>query len=97
MHSASENNADVRFRQYAENVGIPVFRAFGLFRILAPARPLGVGQLVAAVHEELVRPQVMTAVEDLTAREASGVLEVTGSPSGAIYLDGGRSAFARDQ
>jgi len=37
----------------------------------------------------------MVAVEDLVAREASGVLEVTGSPSGAIYLDGGRIAFAR--
>jgi hypothetical protein len=37
----------------------------------------------------------MTAVEDLTAREASGVLEVTGNPSGALYLDGGRIAFAR--
>ena len=37
----------------------------------------------------------MTAVEDLTAREASGVLEVTGNPSGAFYLDGGRIAFAR--
>jgi hypothetical protein len=50
---------------------------------------------VAAAHEELVRPQVMTAVEDLMAREASGVLEVTGNPSGAFYLDGGRIAFAR--
>ena len=37
----------------------------------------------------------MTAVEDLVAQEASGVLEVTGSPSGAFYLDGGRIAFAR--
>lgn len=45
--------------------------------------------------EELGRPQVMTALEDLVTREASGVLEVTGSPSGAIYLDGGRIAFAR--
>jgi hypothetical protein len=51
--------------------------------------------LVAAVHEELVRPQVMTAIEDLVAREASGTLEVTGDPSGAFYLDGGRIAFAR--
>jgi hypothetical protein len=51
--------------------------------------------LVAAVHEELVRPQVMTAIEDLVAREASGILEVTGDPSGAFYLDGGRIAFAR--
>lgn len=37
----------------------------------------------------------MTALEDLAAREASGVLEVTGRPSGAVYLDGGRIAFAR--
>ena len=37
----------------------------------------------------------MTALKDLVAREASGVLDVTGSPSGAIYLDGGRIAFAR--
>jgi hypothetical protein len=51
--------------------------------------------LVSAAHEDLVRPQVMTAVEDLMARKASGVLEVTGSPSGAFYLDGGRIAFAR--
>jgi len=51
--------------------------------------------LVVATHEELGRPQVMTALEDLVTREASGVLEVTGSPSGAVYLDGGRIAFAR--
>jgi hypothetical protein len=56
---------------------------------------MGVAQLVAVMHEELIRPQVMTAVEDLMAREASGVLEVTGNPSGAFYLDGGRIAFAR--
>jgi hypothetical protein len=37
----------------------------------------------------------MTALEDLAVREASGVLEVTGHPSGAVYLDGGRIAFAR--
>jgi hypothetical protein len=37
----------------------------------------------------------MTAVDDLVARGASGVLEVTGDPAGAIYLDGGRIAFAR--
>jgi hypothetical protein len=36
----------------------------------------------------------MTAVEDLVTREATGILEVTGSPSGAVYLDGGRIAFA---
>lgn len=51
--------------------------------------------MVAAMHEELVRPQVMTAIEDLMAREASGVLEVTGDPSGAFYLDGGRIVFAK--
>jgi hypothetical protein len=51
--------------------------------------------LVVATQEELGRPQVMTALEDLETREASGVLEVTGSPSGAVYLDGGRIAFAR--
>lgn len=51
--------------------------------------------MVAAVHEELVRPEVMTAIEDLMAREASGVLEITGDPSGAFYLDGGRIVFAR--
>jgi hypothetical protein len=51
--------------------------------------------VVAAVHEELVRPHVMVAIEDLVAQEASGVLEVTGDPSGAFYLDGGRIAFAR--
>ena len=50
---------------------------------------------MVAAHEELVRPRVMTAVDDLVARGASGVLEVTGYPSGAIYLDGGRIAFAR--
>ena len=37
----------------------------------------------------------MTAIEDLVTRKASGVLEVTGSPSGTIYLDGGRITFAR--
>jgi len=37
----------------------------------------------------------MTAVEDLVTRGASGVLEVTGSPSGVIYLDEGHIAFAR--
>jgi len=51
--------------------------------------------LVVATQQELGRPQVMTALEDLVTREASGVLEVTGSPSGAVYLDGGRIAFAR--
>jgi hypothetical protein len=51
--------------------------------------------LVVAMHEELGRPQVMTALDDLVTRAASGVLEVVGSPSGAVYLDGGRIAFAR--
>jgi hypothetical protein len=51
--------------------------------------------LAVATPEELGRPQVMTALRDLVTREASGVLDVTGSPSGAIYLDGGRIAFAR--
>jgi hypothetical protein len=37
----------------------------------------------------------MAAVEDLVTRGASGVLEVTGSPSGVIYLDDGHIAFAR--
>jgi hypothetical protein len=51
--------------------------------------------LVVATQVELGRPQVMTALDDLVTREASGVLEVTGSPSGSVYLDGGRIAFAR--
>ncbi len=50
---------------------------------------------MVATPEELGRQQVITALEDLVTREASGVLEITGSPSGAIYLDGGRIAFAR--
>jgi len=36
----------------------------------------------------------MAVVEDLGAKGASGVLEVKGNPSGAIYLDAGRIAFA---
>src|SRR5271163_1980428 len=36
----------------------------------------------------------MSVVEDLGAQGASGVLEVRGDPSGAIYLDGGHVAFA---
>jgi hypothetical protein len=51
--------------------------------------------LVVTTQEELGGPQVMTALDDLVTREASGVLEVTGSPSGSVYLDGGRIAFAR--
>jgi len=50
--------------------------------------------VVAAVHEELTRPRVMAVVDDLGAQGASGVLEVKGDPSGAIYLDGGQIAFA---
>src|SRR5690348_688594 len=34
-------------------------------------------------------------LEDLVLREASGVLEVLGVPSGVIYLDGGHIAYAR--
>jgi len=49
---------------------------------------------VLAVHEELTRPRVMAVVADLGAQGASGVLEVKGNPSGAIYLDHGRIAFA---
>ena len=37
----------------------------------------------------------MAVVDDLVTREASGVLEVAGNPSGVIYLDGGRVAYAR--
>lgn len=49
---------------------------------------------MAAVYEEMARPRVLATVEDLVAREESGVIEVAGSPSGAIYLDGGDIAFA---
>jgi stage V sporulation protein SpoVS len=49
---------------------------------------------VVAVHDELTRPRVMAVVEDLAERGATGVLEVMGDPSGALYLDGGRIAFA---
>jgi hypothetical protein len=37
----------------------------------------------------------MAAVEGLGTQGASGVLEVTGDPSGAIYLEGGRITFAQ--
>jgi hypothetical protein len=52
---------------------------------------------VVAAQEELqhAMPQVMAMLEDLVMREASGVLEVMGIPSGVIYLDGGRIAYAR--
>jgi hypothetical protein len=50
---------------------------------------------VTAVQDELARPQVMAVIDDLVTREASGVLEVAGNPSGTIYLDGGQIAYAR--
>lgn len=50
---------------------------------------------MAAVHEDLTRPQVLAALEDLMTRNASGVFEVAGNPFGAIYLDGGHIVFAR--
>lgn len=50
---------------------------------------------MVAVCEELARPRVLATLEDLAARKASGVFEVAGNPSGAIYLDEGRIAFAR--
>ena len=50
--------------------------------------------MVAAEHEELTRPRVMAVVGDLAALGASGVLEVKGDPSGAIYLDACEIAFA---
>jgi hypothetical protein len=50
---------------------------------------------MAAVSEKLSRPQVLAALEDLAAQRASGVFEVTGNPSGGVYLDDGRIAFAR--
>jgi hypothetical protein len=37
----------------------------------------------------------MAMLEDLVMREASGVIEVMGVPSGVIYLEGGRIAYAR--
>ena len=36
----------------------------------------------------------MAVLEDLAAQGATGVLEVMGDPAGAVYLDGGRIAFA---
>jgi hypothetical protein len=36
----------------------------------------------------------MAVVEDLAARGATGVLEVTGDPSGVLYLDSGHIVFA---
>jgi hypothetical protein len=57
--------------------------------------PLNGGNSVIAAQEELASPRVMAVVDDLVTKEASGVLEVAGNPSGAIYLDGGRIAYAR--
>ena len=50
---------------------------------------------MVAVHDQLTRARVMAVLEDLGAQGATGVLEVRGDPSGALYLDGGRIAFAR--
>ena len=50
---------------------------------------------MVAVHDQLTRARVMAVAEDLGAQGATGVLEVRGDPSGALYLDGGRIAFAR--
>jgi hypothetical protein len=63
----------------------PAFPAF--------TQPLEV--MVLATQEELPRQRVMVAVEELGTRGASGVLEVTGIPGGAIYLEGGRITFAK--
>lgn len=49
---------------------------------------------MVAVHEELAEPRVVTVVEDLAGRGASGILEVSGNPSGTVYLDDGRIVFA---
>jgi hypothetical protein len=46
------------------------------------------------VHDELTQARVMAVAEDLGARGATGVLEVKGEPSGAVYLDSGRVTFA---
>jgi hypothetical protein len=50
---------------------------------------------VLVAHEELPRQQVMVAIEKLGMQGATGALEVTGSPSGIIYLEGGHIAFAQ--
>jgi hypothetical protein len=50
---------------------------------------------VLAAHEELPRKQVMVAVEEAGMQGATGALEVIGNPSGIIYLEGGRIAFAQ--
>jgi hypothetical protein len=48
-----------------------------------------------AVHEELARPAVMAAIEDLVEEAESGVLHIEGDPSGRVYLEGGQIAYAR--
>jgi stage V sporulation protein SpoVS len=53
------------------------------------------GYSVVAVHDELTRSRVRAVVEDLGTRGATGYLEVTGDPSGALHLDGGRIVFAQ--
>jgi hypothetical protein len=37
----------------------------------------------------------MAVIEDLVTMEASGTLEIAGNPTGQVYLDGGRIAYAR--
>ena len=41
---------------------------------------------MVAVHDQLTRARVMAVLEDLGAQGATGVLEVRGDPSGALYL-----------
>jgi hypothetical protein len=50
---------------------------------------------VIAAQEDLPRQRVMAAIDELGMRGATGVLEITGNPSGAIYLEDGHVAFAR--
>lgn len=52
------------------------------------------GLSVLAVHDGLTRDRVRSVVEELAAKGATGVLEMMGEPSGALYLDGGHIAFA---
>jgi hypothetical protein len=74
IHSTSAKSADVRFEKYAENVGIQAFRTIGILNSRICLAIGGWALLVVATQEELGRPQVMTALEDLVTREASGVL-----------------------
>jgi hypothetical protein len=50
---------------------------------------------VLAEREELIRPGVMAVIEDMVRRGMTGVLELEGNPSGRVYLDGGKIAYAR--